>query len=136
VTWPPFLQRQASGACFEILSLDVTAGEDVAFAHALVHCGTLANLERPTIGLRKEDDVGLSPVSRLARRLGRGVPGRISGADFDAAAAKPREFYHLVVEVTLIRPGPIQGGSVQPYIRRRNGLEEPTYGHPLTVGIG
>ncbi|MEV0453795.1 error-prone DNA polymerase [Catellatospora methionotrophica] len=44
---------------------------------------------------------------------------------------KPREFYDLVVEVALIRPGPIQGGSVHPYIRRRNGLEEPTYGHPL-----
>ena len=44
---------------------------------------------------------------------------------------KPREFYDLVVEVALIRPGPIQGGSVHPYIRRRNGLEDPTYLHPL-----
>jgi error-prone DNA polymerase len=44
---------------------------------------------------------------------------------------KPREFYDLVVEVALIRPGPIQGGSVHPYIRRRNGLEEATYAHPL-----
>jgi error-prone DNA polymerase len=44
---------------------------------------------------------------------------------------KPREFYDLVVEVALIRPGPIQGGSVHPYIRRRNGQEEPTYLHPL-----
>jgi len=43
---------------------------------------------------------------------------------------KPRTFYDLVVEVALIRPGPIQGGSVHPYIRRRNGLEEPTYLHP------
>ena len=34
---------------------------------------------------------------------------------------KPRTFYDLVVEVALIRPGPIQGGSVHPYIRRRNG---------------
>ena len=44
---------------------------------------------------------------------------------------KPREFYDLVVEVALIRPGPIQGGSVHPYIRRRNGDEEVTYLHPL-----
>ncbi len=44
---------------------------------------------------------------------------------------KPRTFYDLVVEVALIRPGPIQGGSVHPYIRRRNGREEPTYLHPL-----
>ncbi len=44
---------------------------------------------------------------------------------------KPRTFYDLVVEVALIRPGPIQGGSVHPYIRRRNGLEPITYLHPL-----
>ncbi|WP_454294940.1 PHP domain-containing protein [Salana multivorans] len=44
---------------------------------------------------------------------------------------KPREFYDIVVEVALIRPGPIQGNSVHPYIRRRNGTEEPTYAHPL-----
>ena len=44
---------------------------------------------------------------------------------------KPRCFYDLVVEVALIRPGPIQGGSVHPYIRRRNGEEPITYLHPL-----
>ena len=44
---------------------------------------------------------------------------------------RPREFYDLVVEVALIRPGPIQGGSVHPYIRRRNGVEPVTYLHPL-----
>ncbi|HET6950101.1 MAG TPA: error-prone DNA polymerase, partial [Acidimicrobiales bacterium] len=44
---------------------------------------------------------------------------------------RPETFYDLVVEVALIRPGPIQGGSVHPYIRRRKGLEEPTYLHPL-----
>ncbi|TRW79849.1 error-prone DNA polymerase [Mycolicibacterium sp. 018/SC-01/001] len=43
---------------------------------------------------------------------------------------KPRVFYDLVVEVALIRPGPIQGGSVHPYIKRRNGEEEVTYDHP------
>ena len=44
---------------------------------------------------------------------------------------KPRTFYDIVVEVALIRPGPIQGGSVHPYIRRRNGEEPVTYLHPL-----
>jgi error-prone DNA polymerase len=44
---------------------------------------------------------------------------------------RPRCFYDLVVEVALIRPGPIQGGSVHPYIRRRNGEEAVTYLHPL-----
>ncbi|MBO0856435.1 MAG: error-prone DNA polymerase, partial [Nocardia sp.] len=43
---------------------------------------------------------------------------------------RPREFYDLVVEVALIRPGPIQGGSVHPYIRRRNGSEDPKVDHP------
>ncbi|GAA4620409.1 error-prone DNA polymerase [Saccharopolyspora hordei] len=47
---------------------------------------------------------------------------------------KPREFYDLVVEVSLIRPGPIQGGSVHPYIRRRNGDEEWEYEHELMAG--
>jgi error-prone DNA polymerase len=44
---------------------------------------------------------------------------------------RPRHFYDIVVEVALIRPGPIQGGSVHPYIRRRNGQEPITYLHPL-----
>ena len=43
---------------------------------------------------------------------------------------RPRVFYDLVVEVALIRPGPIQGGSVHPYIKRRNGLEPVIYDHP------
>ena len=44
---------------------------------------------------------------------------------------KPDRFYDLVVEVALIRPGPIQGGSVHPYLRRRNGQEPPAIPHPL-----
>ena len=44
---------------------------------------------------------------------------------------KPRQFFDLVVEVALIRPGPIQGGSVHPYLRRRDGLEPVTYDHPV-----
>ncbi|MGN6406145.1 error-prone DNA polymerase [Sinomonas sp.] len=44
---------------------------------------------------------------------------------------RPRCFYDLVVEIALIRPGPIQGGAVHPYIRRRSGEEDVTYPHPL-----
>jgi error-prone DNA polymerase len=43
---------------------------------------------------------------------------------------RPREFYDLVIEVALIRPGPIQGGAVHPYIRRKTGVEDVTYLHP------
>ena len=44
---------------------------------------------------------------------------------------RPRCFSDLVIEVAIIRPGPIQGGSVHPYIRRRQGLEAPEPPHPL-----
>lgn len=43
---------------------------------------------------------------------------------------KPREFYDLVVQVAIVRPGPIQGGMVHPYLRRRQGHEEVTWPSP------
>jgi error-prone DNA polymerase len=43
---------------------------------------------------------------------------------------KPRKFYDLVIEVAIVRPGPIQGDMVHPYLRRRDGLEEPEYPAP------
>jgi error-prone DNA polymerase len=43
---------------------------------------------------------------------------------------RPRCFYDLVIEVALVRPGPIQGGMVHPYLRRRNGEEQITYPNP------
>ncbi|MEQ4206434.1 error-prone DNA polymerase [Actinopolymorpha sp. B9G3] len=43
---------------------------------------------------------------------------------------RPRRFYDLVIEIALIRPGPIQGGAVHPYIRRKLGQEPPTPPHP------
>ena len=61
-SWPPFFEWQASGALFEIVSLEVTAGSDVAFAHALLRCDRPEALAahpdhrlRLTIGLRKTD---------------------------------------------------------------------------------
>ena len=42
---------------------------------------------------------------------------------------RPRQFYDLVIEVALIRPGPIQGGSVHPYLRRHDGLEDAAMPH-------
>ncbi|MGS2647742.1 MULTISPECIES: nuclear transport factor 2 family protein [unclassified Streptosporangium] len=57
-SWPPFLRWQAQGALFEIVSLDVTAGDDVAFAQALLRCGMPDDDPdrrlRLTLGLRKE----------------------------------------------------------------------------------
>ncbi|MEW9900877.1 error-prone DNA polymerase [Chitinivorax sp. PXF-14] len=48
---------------------------------------------------------------------------------------KPAHFYDLVVEVALIRPGPIQGGMVHPYLRRRNGEEAVTYPSEAVKGV-
>jgi uncharacterized protein (TIGR02246 family) len=59
--WPPFFEWQLRGASFEIVELDVTAGDDVAYAWALLRCGTPDELERDpdnrlrlTIGLRRQ----------------------------------------------------------------------------------
>ncbi|MGK2882719.1 MAG: error-prone DNA polymerase, partial [Mycobacterium sp.] len=67
--------------------------------------------------LQKADSVGVFQVESRAQMA-------------TLPRLKPRIFYDLVVEVALIRPGPIQGGSVHPYIRRRNGLDPVTYDHP------
>ena len=59
--WPPFFEWQRQGASFEIVSLDVVAGHDVAFAYALLRCGTPEHFAadpdrrlRLTLGLRNE----------------------------------------------------------------------------------
>jgi error-prone DNA polymerase len=68
--------------------------------------------------LRKADSVGVFQVESRAQMA-------------TLPRLKPKKFYDLVIEVALIRPGPIQGGSVHPYIRRYNKREEVTYDHPL-----
>ena len=62
-TWPPFFEWQRQGASFDITELTVTAGSDVAFAHALLRCGTADEFAKEpdrrlrfTVGLRKQDD--------------------------------------------------------------------------------
>ncbi|UOY02321.1 YybH family protein [Blastococcus sp. PRF04-17] len=61
-TWPAFFEWQRQGAVFDIESLDVTAGADVAFAFALLRCGTPEEFAeapdrrlRLTLGLRRDD---------------------------------------------------------------------------------
>ena len=46
---------------------------------------------------------------------------------------RPRTFYDLVIEVAIVRPGPIQGDMVHPYLRRRQGLEEAALSEPLAA---
>ena len=62
-TWPHFFDWQRSGAVFEIDEIEVTAGDDVAFAHALLRCGKPTEQDpvveprlRLTVGLRRDGD--------------------------------------------------------------------------------
>ncbi|WP_419343527.1 error-prone DNA polymerase [Achromobacter sp. PD1] len=48
---------------------------------------------------------------------------------------RPREYYDLVVQVAIVRPGPIQGGMVHPYLRRRQGKEPETYPSEKVRGV-
>jgi error-prone DNA polymerase len=83
---------------------------------------TLASIPQEDPGvyamLQKADTVGVFQVESRAQMA-------------TLPRLRPEKFYDLVVEVALIRPGPIQGGSVHPYMRRRHGDEEPDLPHPL-----
>jgi error-prone DNA polymerase len=72
--------------------------------------------------LRKADTVGVFQVESRAQMA-------------TLPRMKPERFYDLVVEVAIIRPGPIVGKMVHPYLRRRNGEEPVTYAHPLLEPI-
>jgi len=48
---------------------------------------------------------------------------------------KPKNFYDIVIEISIVRPGPIVGGMVHPYLRRRNGEETVEYPHPSLIPV-
>ncbi len=48
---------------------------------------------------------------------------------------KPRTYYDLVIQISIVRPGPISGGMVHPYLRRREGTEVATYPHACLVPV-
>ncbi len=72
--------------------------------------------------LRRADTVGVFQVESRAQMA-------------TLPRMKPKTFYDLAIEVALIRPGPIQGHSVHPFLRRRNGEEEIRYPHPSAEPI-
>lgn len=109
---------------FDLLGLGMLEAIHHAIDQVRDHRGRTVNLWQ--LGL---DDPEV--YAMLARADAVGVFQVESRAQMSALPRlKPREFYDLVVQVALIRPGPIQGGSVHPYIRRRNGEEEVTFDHP------
>lgn len=110
---------------FDLLGLGMLAALQYAFDLADETLGerwTLASIPKEEQGvydqLCRADSVGVFQVESRAQI---GTLPRL----------QPRRFYDLVIEVALIRPGPIQGGAVHPYIRRRLGDEPVSYLHPL-----
>jgi error-prone DNA polymerase len=117
-----------------------------------------------TAGLVKIDLLGLRMLSALAEADGHLPPGQLAGLTFDDPAVydlissgetigifqvesraqaqlqprlQPRCFGDLVIAISLIRPGPIQGDMVHPYLRRRAGEEPVSYAHPyLATALG
>jgi error-prone DNA polymerase len=73
--------------------------------------------EKTFADIRKADTVG---VFQIESRAQMSMLPRL----------KPRTFYDLVIEVSIVRPGPITGGMVHPYLRRKEGLEPVVYPHP------
>jgi error-prone DNA polymerase len=109
---------------FDMLGLGMLSALHVTVDHIKAFYGLdldLAELPQDALVyemLCKADSVGVFQVESRAQM---GTLPRL----------RPRTFYDLVIEVALIRPGPIQGGSVHPYLRRRNNTERVTYLHPL-----
>lgn len=109
---------------FDLLGLGMLSALHYAIDLAAEHKGLEVDLSKLDLSeaavyemLQRADSVGVFQVESRAQMA-------------TLPRLKPRVFYDLVVEVALIRPGPIQGGSVHPYIRRRNGEEVVTYDHP------
>ena len=109
---------------FDLLGLGMLSALHYAIDLVAEHKGMEVDLARLDLSepavyemLARADSVGVFQVESRAQMA-------------TLPRLKPRVFYDLVVEVALIRPGPIQGGSVHPYIRRRNGIDVIVYDHP------
>lgn len=109
---------------FDLLGLGMLSALHYAIDLVAEHKGVDVDLARLDLSdervyemLQRADSIGVFQVESRAQMA-------------TLPRLKPRVFYDLVVEVALIRPGPIQGGSVHPYIKRRNGVEPVTYDHP------
>ncbi|MBU3750014.1 MAG: DNA polymerase III subunit alpha, partial [Mycobacterium sp.] len=109
---------------FDLLGLGMLSALHYAIDLVAEHKGVEVDLAKLDLAetavyemLQRADSVGVFQVESRAQMA-------------TLPRLKPRVFYDLVVEVALIRPGPIQGGSVHPYIKRRNGLEPVVYDHP------
>ena len=108
---------------FDLLGLGMLAALHDCFNLVAKHfgeCWTMSSIpqEDPAVYqmLTEADTVGVFQVESRAQMA-------------TLPRLRPQQFYDLVIEVALIRPGPIQGGSVHPYLRRHDGLEEAAMPH-------
>jgi error-prone DNA polymerase len=108
---------------FDLLGLGMLAALHDCFDLVTKHHGehwTMASIpqEDPAVYqmLAEADTVGVFQVESRAQMA-------------TLPRLRPQQFYDLVIEVALIRPGPIQGGSVHPYLRRHDGLEDAAMPH-------
>ncbi|WCM54953.1 error-prone DNA polymerase [Microbacterium sp. EF45047] len=109
---------------FDLLGLGMLAALQHCFDLIAAHTGetwTLQSLpkEEPAVYdmLCRADSIGVFQVESRAQM---GLLPRL----------QPREFYELAIQIALIRPGPIQGGAVHPFVRRKTGKDPVTYAHP------
>src|SRR4051794_12106758 len=114
---------------FDLLGLGMLGALDHMIRLVEDHLGehwTLATMPKEEPGvydmLCRADSVGVFQVESRAQI---GTLPRL----------RPREFYDLAIEIALIRPGPIQGGAVHPYVRRATGVEPVTYEHPDLIPV-
>ena len=112
---------------FDLLGLGMLAALQHSFDLMAEHLGerwelaTLPKEEQATYDmLCRADSIGVFQVESRAQM---GLLPRL----------QPRKFYDLVVQIALVRPGPIQGGAVHPFVRRKLGQEPITYDHPKLV---
>ena len=112
---------------FDLLGLGMLSALQYSFDIVREHTGeewSLDTLPREEPGVYDQlchaDSIGVFQVESRAQM---GLLPRL----------QPRRFYDLVVEIALVRPGPIQGGAVHPFVRRKLGLEPITYLHPKLV---
>jgi error-prone DNA polymerase len=113
---------------FDLLGLGMLAALQYSFDLIDEHLGerwqldTLPKEEQATYDmLCRADSIGVFQVESRAQM---GLLPRL----------QPRKFYDLVVQIALVRPGPIQGGAVHPFVRRKLGREPITYDHPKLKG--
>jgi DNA-directed DNA polymerase III PolC len=97
--------------CFDLIGNRNVTGHRLELATVPKECPTVYR------AARRGDTVG---VFQIESRAQMNMLPRLA----------PKNFYDLVIQIAIVRPGPIQGGMVHPYLKRRQGWEKWTYDHP------